>query len=633
MAESLPSSKTIIADVPEVKDFRTKFVYNFFQPDERINDTGQATKEFIRKRSSESFDAPFIESDQFNRFTARFVRLDWRPTFEPGFETIKPVGFKIADNIEKIHEEQHFIGDSYSNVAFQDRNVEERVKFFVQQLIERQQERDRQSAFDVTSSVAMSPMDTAKTMNIKTSGSVNPALLCEALIQPDQQGYIFRNSENTPIDNTTLLKELRDVRFFSQINNKVLVRSLQSVSENSMSAFKDEIDEFIDEIKNIQELALSEKDSTLIDARDYDLEIADYVDYEIIDVDGHEPRVEIVGYLIEKVEITPEGNAIVHDHLVVENPSVNTTVDVKIKYGTTYRYTIRSIAMFESQADDIDTDETVVVKYLVASKPSAVQIVECIEAIPPPAPVDFNVRWDPIQKGAVLEWCFPVNTQRDIKGWQIFRRASILEPFELQAAYDFDDSVIIGHDLRAEQPNRELVTKMTSPKNFYVDKTFGKNSTYIYAVCSVDARGLGSNYSQQIEASFDRFKNKIKKRLVSPSDAPKSYPNFFLSEDTFVDTIRDSGHKKLRIVFNPEYLNVIDSDANDLKLLRTTDDSKYLLSMINVDLQLQKNIQIKLLDKRRTSEQNTDNIKNKRLLQNRRDVFDRLRKARNKRNK
>ena len=627
MPESLPSAKTVIADVPEVRDFKTKFTYNFFQPDERVNDSGRVTTDSIRLRPSENFDAPFVESDRFNRFTSRFITLDWRPVVEN--QTFSPPGFTIAGNIDKIHEEQHFIGDDYSNVSFQDLGADEKVKFFVQQLVERQAERDRPEAFVVTSSVVESPLDLVKRLNSRTSGTIDPAILCEALTQPDVEGYVFRDTQGMIIDNGTLLKELKNVRFFSQVNNKVMAEILRTVSDNSMSVFADEIDAFIGAIELIQEKAISEQGSSVLDSRNYDLEIAEYIDYEPLDVHGHEPKVEIVGYLIEKVEITPDGNAVVQDPIVIENPNIATTIDIRIKYGSTYKYTIRSIALFETQADDIDTGEPVVLKYLVASKASPLQLVECIERTPPPPPADFNVRWDAVEKAAILEWCFPVNPKRDIKGWQVFRRATIDEPFELQAAFDFDDSVIKGLDPRADQPDEVLVKRLTSPQNFYLDRGFTKNSTYIYAVCSVDARGLGSNYSLQMQASFDKFQNRLKKTFVSPSNAPKPYPNFFLAEDTFVDTIRDSGHKKLRIVFNPEYLKVVDSDANDLRLLKLDTDANYQLSMINVDLQLQENINIKLLDKRLSSDQNMSVIQ-KRLLHNRRDVFDRLRKSLNR---
>jgi hypothetical protein len=90
--------------------------------------------------------------------------------------------------------------------------------------------------------------------------------------------------------------------------------------------------------------------------------------------------------------------------------------------------------------------------------------------------------------------------------------------------------------------------------------------------------------------------------------APKAYPNMYLNRDTFVDTIRDSGHSRMHVVFNPEYLQVLDARGNDLKLLKTGPDAIYKLSLINVDLESQKTVTIKLEDKRTTEDQNVDGI-------------------------
>jgi hypothetical protein len=631
MAESLPSAVTVIADVPEVKSFRACFKYNFFQKDERVNESGRAAAQFIRKRSSESFDADFQESDQFNRFTARYVSLNWQPVAE--LDTFVPVDFKIANNIDKISEEQHFIADHYSNMSFQDVGADTRLNYFVKKLARQIRDLETQTDEPVTSSVEESGLDIVKSIIPSLSDDIDPSILCEALVNPEAEGFLFTNRDGQKITNTSLVKDLRKVKFFAQANNKHLVDILKTVPENSFSIFEDEVDEYIEEIRNIQEKTITENNSNLLDARNYNLEIPEFVSYRVVDPEGFKPRFQVVGYLIEKIEIAPDGTSVVKDPIVVESPNINTTVDVKIKYGMTYKYMIRSVAMFESMAMDTNSEQNVVVQYLVASKPSPIEQIECVEKVPPPCPSDFNVRWDSVNKWGVLEWSFPVNTQQDIKGWQIFRRETTDEPFELLKVYDFDDSLVKGKDPQADRPDPLLVETMTNPKQFYIDKDFNKESKYIYAVASVDARGLSSNYSMQFEVSFNRFQNKLVKRLLSLKGAPKAYPNFFLREDAFVDTIRDSGHKKLRIVFNPEYLRVIDSSLNDLKLLKLQRDSLYQLSMINVDLQLQENVQIKLLDKRKSSDKNTSSKQQNRLLQNRRSPFDRLWKEPGRRKK
>jgi len=204
--------------------------------------------------------------------------------------------------------------------------------------------------------------------------------------------------------------------------------------------------------------------------------------------------------------------------------------------------------------------------------------------------------WDYKMTAARLTWAFPTNPQRDIKYFQVFRRSSISQSFELIKMFDFDDSVI--RTPWTETPDEVLIERLSSPKNFFLDTEFNKESKYIYAICCVDAHGISSNYSIQFEVSFDRFKNKMKKKLISVAGAPKAYPNMYLNQDTFVDTIKDSNHSQVEIFFNPEYLQITDEANNDLKLLKMDENNNYILSLLNIDLQSQKNVTIVLKDKR-----------------------------------
>ena len=79
----------------------------------------------------------------------------------------------------------------------------------------------------------------------------------------------------------------------------------------------------------------------------------------------------------------------------------------------------------------------VLLQYLVSSRQSQELEILCTEEVPPPHPADFNVRWLANSEELQLHWNFPVNTQRDIKQWQVFRRTSVYEPFELQKVFDF----------------------------------------------------------------------------------------------------------------------------------------------------------------------------------------------------
>jgi len=703
MAKSLPSTRTIFVDVPEVKNFQGEFVYNFFEPDERINDSGKSAPNFIRKRSSESFDANFIESANFNRFAARYIKLEWRPVAE-GLRFVSKE-FRIADNLSKIHLEEDFIAEDFTGIKLQDTGIDEKIKYLVKKMakeslrVERsiavkenlplgESFRDRpvvkiqsasskskvisgrkDSAIKVIKPVekkstkkpvtskkntsiitkqavrsaskkpskkrnkkeilktesqlkevlaqirkkSYSPQQLAKYVNKKISKEVDPLLITESLTDLNKDGVIFRDSNGNEIKKKSLISDLKNVRQLLQINNRFLHKTLETIKENGFTIFTDEIDTLLEEARAIEKDSKGKDPSTLA-GNDYDFEIEEFVGYKYVDPDAYEPKKEILGFIIEKTEMNENGEfSIKHDPIILESSRNNTFADTKIKYGATYSYNIRSIALVEAQAEETESGDLVVLQFMVSSKPSESIEITCEEVIPPPPPADFSVHWDRSSESALLTWSFPVNTQRDIKQWQIFRRSSIEEPFELIQLFDFNDAVVPEPNGFPENPDKVLVEYLDGPQNFFYDFEFTKDSSYIYAICSVDAHGFSSGYSIQIECSFDKFHNKLEQTLISPSGAPKAYPNIHLYSDTFVDTIRDSGHKGFQIIFDPEYLEVTDSEGSDLKLLRTDEDSFYKMNIINVDLQEQKNVEIRLVDNRTSSYKNKERL-SKRLF-------------------
>ena len=325
---------------------------------------------------------------------------------------------------------------------------------------------------------------------------------------------------------------------------------------------------------------------------DYDLEISNYITIKTVDSSGYDNVVQSVGYVIERSEVLPNGSTFALPPIFVENPNIGSIADSKVKYGTTYVYRIRSVAYIETQAQDMDSNNVVAVGFIASSLASNAHVVLCQDFTAPPPPSDFNVSWDQKNQCGRLMWSFPPNTQRDIKKFQVFRRKSIREPYQLIKMFDFDDSYIKSP--YAETPDPSLVETIVSPKMFYLDQELNKNTRYIYTLCSIDAHGLSSNYSMQLEASFDKIGNKLIKRMVSVAGAPKAYPNVYLNSDTFVDSIKDEGHTKVRVVFNPEFLKVVDNAGHDLGLLKTGQTDTYRLQLINVDLQKQQVVELHL---------------------------------------
>lgn len=310
----------------------------------------------------------------------------------------------------------------------------------------------------------------------------------------------------------------------------------------------------------------------------------------------------IIGYVIDKWELLPNGDLIAKEPILLENPYVSTAVDYKVKYGATYAYQVRTVAEYTMPAITQEDHQLVVIKLLICSKPTKKIMVECKEAVPPPFPTDLDFVWDYENNNLIVTWTFPPNSQRDIKKFQVFRRRSIKEPFQLQKMYNFDDTERPEPfiDVDPENVPDEFIEYMTNPKLTYVDTDFKKDSNFIYAVCSIDAHGLTSNYSTQMHVSFDRFANRLVKKLVCISDCPKPYPNMNMASDTFVDVMYHENGSRMKVYFMPEYLELFNNENQVIPILSTNQkDAEYRIQVINIDAQKEQVINVQVEDRRR----------------------------------
>ena len=167
--------------------------------------------------------------------------------------------------------------------------------------------------------------------------------------------------------------------------------------------------------------------------------------------------------------------------------------------------------------------------------------------------------------------------------------------------FDFDNSEIKSDFF--ENVPRSKISKSLSPVITFIDRDFDLGSSPIYAVVSLDAHGMMSGYSAQFQIRYDRYSNKVIKRLVSKSGAPKPYPNIYLNTDTFKDAMKTSGFSKMTVVFDPEYYIVTRRRQNsesedDLGLIAVSNDNNptYKLQIINTDFQEAEVLNIKVKD-------------------------------------
>ena len=344
-----------------------------------------------------------------------------------------------------------------------------------------------------------------------------------------------------------------------------------------------------------------------------------------------------LGYVLEKYESFGDGTRFQHKPIIIGNSKFKTGVDTSVRVGASYFYQVRAayLVRLTVMSEQPAEGGPWAITSLFLSKPSVFSQVVCNPPpIPPDPPGDIKFTYNYDDGNLAIHWAFPVTPQRDIKYFQIYRRSSFLEPFQLLKEYDFNDRV--QRNLRDELRRPDLIEIQGGvglkprPKTYYIDDEFDKNSKFIYALVSVDAQELRSNYSTQFQVYFDRFTNNIVVEDVSPAGAHRDYPNYFLNplvdgvrQETVIteDAIKVSKHEEVEIYLNPTAIRIIkpgeamagkesitDVNAAHLVFASTTGGPPgdplpqykgiYKMQIINVDNGKAKNIDIGIADER-----------------------------------
>ena len=334
------------------------------------------------------------------------------------------------------------------------------------------------------------------------------------------------------------------------------------------------------------------------------------------------PEIGFAGYLIEKYETLPDATVEYLGRRYIKSRITNFAIDSDVRYGGSYFYKIRTVCrvkvIVHTIQQDAECTQALLATCLMASE-GKVFDVSCIERIPPPPPTNLHVTFDFKTLVPRLTWQFPLNKQRDIKRFQIFKRRSINEPFVLLHEYNFDNSIIKSPV--AEIADSQKVIDMSRPRTYYKDVTHQEGEKPIYAIACVDAHGLSSNYSAQIKVERDRYTNRVKQTIISRGDAPKPYPNIYLNVDTFQDAIKVSNHNRVKIIFDPEYYRVMRNNSNeaikgganrerDMNLLAIDNENfRYKFHFINIDNQLDQTVNVKLHNYASAGTANEDTFK------------------------
>lgn len=604
MNTSNPSLPVFSIHIPPVSEIKANFIYNFYVRDESVNPETSVPDEYSRLEKTESALAA-------SRIP-RYIKLNWSvPTAATSGPTARAINNeKIELSLEKIVSEERFMdgifipyvfsGDDSIEKAYRDINNDgvldigtsqaTNIDNYVQNLME---------SFNPNGD-----LEQAQAYSQKISDAIKSI---EKISDNPMQslGLVFLDEDGNKIDNPSGFDQIvsKAESLAIQINSSVLPDIFVSASLPAGV-----VNEY-----NAKNNGFREK-RMLFDPSELAIEPITVYPTEVPDPESIETKVEMIGYVVEKYEKTTNGSFVKLETYSFDDTQTLGFNDFRVKYGSTYFYSIRSIAAITTVALDNSTITPVAkkIKYLVGSRPKVTQVT-CTELIPPPAPAEIYFNWNYYEKKLRISWAMPSNPQRDIKQFQVFRRSSIKEPFELIAQKCFDNSsvkylsgeVIDGNkeDMNEFQKSfveySQGIVAYHDDLDFKTDIEYLESSKYIYAIASVDAHGLASGYSKQYEISFDFFKNSLTRRVISSMEAPRPYPNLYLETDLFRDTIKVKGESStmMKVYFVPEYFKVSYTDGRIQKMVATKQESSfYKLQFINTQNQKTDSLKITVDD-------------------------------------
>lgn len=595
MSQSLPSKEALLVDVPEIKWFDVEFKYNFFVSDERVTGVSAVNSTaLLKKNVADDAYVQYLETK-----VPRYVKLSWnRPRLSDfGNQVLDDDvmmqrhkthshGTFIADNYKKLVTEETFSALDFIATTFHDGDIDNKIYDFISGTYQ-QITLDKQTPADA------SPQQVATTLKTTIGALTNSTLQNNvSSLMRQISGVHHVNAANSSVK-SDFFESLKNVSMYAQVNNKFFHDMSGRCIADSQSPYTVDmcaLHKITSTAKPASSQAISESEF---------MSIVPYVGIIVNNSSFHKQRksIELIGYVIDKYEQLSDGTYKQHKPIIIEDIDKQTFIDVSVKYDSTYCYAIRTIALFNVPAIDSVSGDIATIQVLFASK-QVKRYVQIYDNVAPPPPSDIGFTWNYETNKLLVHWSFPPNPQRDIKKFQVFRRASIDNPFELLREYDFDDSDVKTQP--REDVIKSLSTQMTNPMTTYIDDDFTTGSKYTYTVCSIDAHGLTSCYGAQFEVSFDVYKNVLKKRLVSHSGAPKPYPNLYVEGNGFVDVMRVSGEssKRMTVIFTPQFYAYEDDNGRTHQVLQTNQNGGcYKLQFINLDNQKGETLTINVDDK------------------------------------
>ena len=625
---SLPANRI---NIPEVTEGRADFVYNYFTRDERVRVVKDNKDKILDLNVDFSNDVFFhIANDKL----PRFAKISFKPPKTYGIIKKTIISNLIEDNLDKIYIEGASSNTFFTGIEFIDSGKEP------------EQYNRIKSSMILTNVVT--PGDSPRSgiedlySTLDEKGGLfgeDKKILKKALSNMQAEGYTAAPTDVPPEVAAFSSDPLTKQNYSVQFNNLFMSEVVNSATKIPDNVFQDEFRSIASFSDKVKKKILASIDPNKISDADYELTV-DSVDIKPLrtknsyrstlkfqppsakktfgkNVLDKYPKIKLAGYLIQKYEVLADETTVFIGNLYSSNPNGLFIVDPEVRYGGSYIYKIRTLCEVKtivrtvSELSDANSlNGLAVATVIVASEGETIGLT-CTERIPPPPPENLRVGFNFRKKIPFLTWQFPLNTQRDIKRFQIFRRYNLSEPFMLIAELNFDNSIIKG--AVAEVALDTSLHEVPGPMVNYTDTSFETGTMPIYTIASVDAHGMSSNYGAQIMVKYNKYLNKIETTMVSRPNAPKPYPNLLVEVDSFEDAIKVSGYERMKVFFDPEFYKVFKNEKETIKYGRFSksftkevsqeflrvnpNEDTYKIHIMNFDLQKDEIVNIRIADK------------------------------------
>jgi len=298
-----------------------------------------------------------------------------------------------------------------------------------------------------------------------------------------------------------------------------------------------------------------------------------------------------IGFLVEKYIVDENQNYIKLGSKFLFNENIinrkndiynKTLNDINVRYGKKYFYLIYNVynvTLPQKENYNIFND------YIICDYPISTDIIDCVENIRPNSVNGLFLNYIDSEDVVELNWTRAFTNQNDIKAYMIFRRNSINDAYQLIHYGRFFDENNIRPQVTISD---SLVKDYFYNFNTYKDKLYEKNKINIYAICSVDAHGMISNYSEQVAILINKFMGKKEVDLISRIGAPIDMPNLFINRktkfienDDKIETITPvvKNKKNFTLYCTPDYNNITFNNGNNESTLK----EKYIFSIFKTE--------------------------------------------------